>query len=144
MKRERKYFWQGEPVRAEFSAAFVDINEEKPLYWYNYECLVDSKIKKALIPAVKITLKSGEQFCIANHFGIGASKLKKGGWPDHRHFSIPVECFVSNMWDTISSPTEFDEESFSEYESKRNNFFKNKYPIEYQKMLELRKYVIRK
>lgn len=137
----RKYFWNGEPVKVEFSAAIVKANEEKPLYWYNYECLYESKVKTALIPAIKITLKSGEEFCIANHFGIGASKLKKGGWPNHRHFSIPVECFISNMWDTVKSPREFDEERFSEYESNREKWFKKTYPKEYSEKMFLRKMI---
>ena len=136
----RKYFWDGAPVKAEFSAAYVELNEEKPLYWFNYECN-QGKTKIALIPAVKITTKSGEEFCIGNQFGIGASKLLKGGWPNHRHFSIPIDCFMPNMWDTVKSPNKFDELAFSEYESKRENFFRINYPKEYAEKMELRKMI---
>ena len=148
-KQTAKYFWQGEPVRIEFGAAYPEENKEKPLFWYNYECncdfLQDKPIydthKFCMLPAIKIYYKDQKPFIISNHFGIGVNKLLKGGSPRHTHFS-----FADNVkFETIDELeswvlkqsfkiTEFDEEGFSNYEAKRNKWQKENFPEEYEEM----------
>lgn len=152
MDKRRKYFWQGEPVKVEFGQCFVKRNDDKPLTWYNFEChinLSDGTLQPtgtgtgAIIDAIKVTAKDGESFVIANHFGIGAYKLKKGGWPDCTHFSLPIDKFENVPWRDNIQQRNLDVEKYSEHEAARNKWLKKNYPKEYEKIEGLRK-IIRK
>ena len=92
-RKRVKYKWQGEPVKVTFGNCIVIENKEKPLWWWNYECNEGSASLdgKAVIPSLKIKTKEGNEFMIANHFGIGIHKLLNGGWPSHAHFSVDGE-----------------------------------------------------
>ena len=146
-----KYFWHGEPVKTDFGYATVNENKEKPLFWYNFECLWNLNEgkpnyglnKSAMIPAIKVTSKDGQSFLIANHFGIGASKLKKGGWPNHNHFSLPDNAKFEGCEDLgslriIYSIREFDEENYSEHEKLRRIWQRENFPEEMKKMDSLK------
>lgn len=131
-----KYKWQGEPVKAEFGHSYVDFNEEKPLYWYNYECL--GATRGACIPSIKITSKDGEVFYISNHYGIGAHKLSKGGWPNMPHFGIPNTAkFEEDKRPPFGLRT-LDLEGFEAYEQERKTWQSLKYPEEYKRVQALR------
>lgn len=144
-----KYQWHGEGVKTEFGYCLVSENKDKPLWWYNFECNWDdynlcdrrySDDKIAHIPAIKITYDD-QVFCIANHFGIGVHKLINGGWPSHRHFSLPVEGFNDSL--TIPEkqmycPKQFDLEGFEAHESERKKWQKRTYPIEFEKLEAMR------
>ena len=147
----QKYFWHGEPVKTDFGYATVQENKEKPLFWYNFECLWNlnegkpyyGTKKSAMIPTIKVTSKDGQSFLIANHFGIGASKLKKGGWPNHIHFSLPDNAKFEGCEDlgvlrNIYSIREFDEEKFAEHEKLRGIWQKENFPEETKKMDNLK------
>lgn len=144
-----KYFWQGEPVRIEFGAAYPEENKEKPLFWYNYECnwdfLQDKPIhdtrKIGMLPAIRIYYQDQKPFIISNHFGIGVNKLLKGGSPRHSHFSFADNVKFETIDELVSwglkqsfKITEFDEEGFSNYEAKRNKWQKENFPEEYEEM----------
>jgi len=120
----KQYEWQGEPVKVEFGAAAFSRNEEKPLYWYNYEC---RKSGTGVIDAVRITTKSGQTFIIANHFGIGVHKLLRGGWPNLGHSSIPDDCHFEGGKNKTGFLTEFDEEGYAAYESKREKWMEENF-----------------
>lgn len=152
MARSYKYQWHGEPVKTEFGYCRVTENKEKPLYWYNYECLWDDYHQKerrsalekfAHVPAIRVT-SEGHSFCIANHHGIGVHKLINGGWPSHRHMSLPVEGFVPESELPVDERIlyairKFDLEAFEQYESERRKWQKRNYPEEFARMDELRK-----
>lgn len=138
---QNKYQWQGEPVKVEFGYCRVTENQEKPLYWYNYECNWDdySEIerrstgdKHTHVPAIKVIYRD-QIFCIANHYGIGVHKLINGGWPSHRHFSLPVEGFNSNLFREereIYVILKFDLEGYQTHESNRIKWQMKNYPKE--------------
>ena len=140
------YKWQGEPVKVQFGIVFVRENEDKPIWWWNYECRGHDDgtgLKTcALIEAVKV-IHSGGEFVIANHFGIGVSKLLKGGWPNHSHFSLPKEEFEAHgptdLEVRLPFIIEFDEPGYANHESNRNNWQKKEYPEEYAKLEGLRR-----
>lgn len=147
----QKYFWQGEPVKTDFGVAYPIENTEKPLFWYNYECNWDithdkpsyDTVKSAVIPAIKITTQSGYSFVIANHNGIGANKLIKGGWPTSTHFSFADDvkfegCEELGTLRNIFSIREFDEDGFIEYENKRKRWQKENYPVEFEQSERIR------
>lgn len=149
----KKYYWQGEPVRIEFGAAYPEENKKKPLYWYNFECNWDflqdkpiyDTIKSSTIPAIKIYYKDYKPFIIANHFGIGINKLLKGGSPRHTHFSFDenvkfetIEQLVIWGLKQYFKITEFDEEGFSVHEAKRRKWQKENFPEEYEQSERLR------
>lgn len=134
------YCWHGEPVKVQFGYCKIFENKEKPLWWYNYECQQNAPHTFALIEAIKITTKSGEQFVNANHYGIGIYKLLKGGWPNCTHFSLPLESFeVSKM--ACYKIEKFDSIGFSKYEAERNKWQKENYPLEFEKMESLRRVI---
>ena len=147
-----QYQWHGQPVKVEFGYCRVTENKEKPLWWYNYECLWDDYHQKerrsagekfAHVPAIKVH-GEGQPFCIANHHGIGVHKLINCGWPSHKHFSLPVEGFAScsslpkeeNM---LYSIRKFDLELFEKHEAGRRAWQKRNYPEDFAMMEELRK-----
>lgn len=143
----KKYFWQGEPVKTDFGVVYQPENKEKPLFWYNYECNWNTTLDKpiydtekiAAIPAIKVTTENGYTFFIANHFGIGANKLKKGGWPNHTHFSFSDDVKFEGVEElgalrNMYSIREFDEDGFVEYEAKRKRWQKENYPDEFARM----------
>jgi len=136
-----KYQWQGEPVQVEFGYVNQKENLDKPLYWYNYECAMNKvgaewKHKFALIPACKVTSSNGSMFLLANMSGIGVHKLLNGGWPNYAHFSLDGEFHQSDerMW-AIKS---FNEDEYSERESKRRNWQKIHCPVEFERSEKLR------
>lgn len=138
------YQWQGQKVKVIFGKCKVVENKDKPLYWYNYECLWDdynNKPRKSAfdkftyVPAVKVIF-GDEEFVLANHFGIGVHKLINGGWPSYRHFSLPLDGFISKEGLTIDEQfmyifRKFDLESFEAHEEKRTKWQKRTFPIEY-------------
>lgn len=127
-----EYKWQGEPVKVEFGYGIVNTDEEKPLYWYNYECETDpSGISKTEIPAVRVTYKD-QVFVIANHFGCGVHKLENGGWPNIGHMSLPDDSFKPCKDEWCYFP-KYDRASFSEYEKERRLWQEQTYPEEYAK-----------
>lgn len=150
-----KYFWQGEPVLVDFGAVYIEENIEKPLFWYNYECNWDVNLNKpkygeqkgAMIPAIKIySFQGDELLIISNHFGVGANKLLKGGWPNHTHFSFSDnvkfesrENLPSYTLQKAFKITEFDEEGYSKYEEGRKKWQKENFPEEFEKLERLKK-----
>jgi hypothetical protein len=130
----KKYQWQGEPVSVIFGYCVVAANQEKPLWWYNYECALD-RDTKSCICVIKVILKTGETFLLANHFGIGVHKLLNGGWPNYQHFSIDGNFSTSSPdpWQL-----KFDLEGFEDHESKRRIWQKENFPDEFERMERLR------
>jgi len=147
----KAYEWQGQPIKTEFGYCIVTENKDKPMYWYNYECNWDdyhnkerrsSGDKRAIIPAIKITYED-QVFCIANHFGIGVHKLINGGWPSHRHYSLPVDGFDSVIpkgEKIIFCLKQFDLEGFEAHESERKKWQKRTHPIEFEKSEAMRNF----
>lgn len=148
---KQKYFWHGEPVKTDFGAAYVFEYPERPLWWYNFECNWDVTLDKekrdtvsvAMLPAIKVTPKNGDSFYIANHYGIGAHKLRNGGWPSHKHFSIGSDAKFEGVEElgslrNVYSIREFDEVGFSQHEAKRERWQKENFPEEYARMQALK------
>lgn len=148
----QKYFWNGEPVKTDFGVAYQPENTERPLYWYNYECNWNTTLNKpiygtkkvAAIPAIKITTKQGDVFFIANHFGIGANKLMKGGTMRQTHFSLDGNVkFIGaeelGILRNEYSIRKFDEEGFAEHEARRERWQKENFPEEFERMEMFRK-----
>lgn len=143
-----KYQWQGEPVKILLGHCKVKTNKDKPLWWYNFECEIQENengyyVEKrtdfkglAFIEAVKVIHSNGE-FIIANHYGIGVHKLINGGWPNYQHFSLDGEFEELNWKETIHL-LKFDEEAFSKHEAERRKWQKENFPIEFEKMEQLR------
>ncbi len=130
------YQWQGEPVKYKFGNCIVRENREKPMWWYNFECLTNKvSIGMECIPVIQVIPKSGRSFMIANHFGIGHHKLINGGWPNYAHFSVDGEF---SDWPELRYD-EFDHEGYSEHEAARRKWQKEKYPEEFERMEALRK-----
>lgn len=145
-----KYQWYGLPVKVKHGFVTQRENTEKPMYWYNFECynnqMIDGRfepnhepdpdgLKHAYIPAIEIT-QGNQTFVIANHCGIGVSKLLKGGWPNHAHFSLDGK--FEEAWDWTAKITKFDLEAFEYHESERRKWQKATYPEEFAKMERLR------
>lgn len=145
------YQWQGEKVSVRFGYVFQEENVDKTLYWYNFECCNKEKVDGsfepthqvganglhyALIPAIEVESKTGYKFLLANHYGIGVSKLLKGGWPNHSHFSLDgnFKETRSPLW-AIKS---FDLEGYEAHESQRRNWQKRTYPEQFERMEILR------
>lgn len=148
------YFWQGEPVKTDFGCVTVTENTEKPLYWYNFECnwnIEENKPirglkgdKAAIIPAIKITTKDNYTFYIANHFGIGAHKLKNGGWPNYRHFSFADNaefkgCEELGHMRNLYNLRTFYLKGYTEHEAARRQWQKETHPEEFKKSEQLQK-----
>lgn len=145
------YQWQGEPVSVRFGFVNQQENSEKPMYWYNFECYnkeeIDGSFKDdhfvknngkhfSLIPAIEVKSQDGYTFILANHYGIGISKLLKGGWPNHTHFSLDGDFNEDNA--PYFAFKEFDLEGYEKHESERNKWQKKNYPAEFEKMQRLR------
>lgn len=139
MDKRHKYKWQGEPVKVRFGYCKVKENKEKPLYWYNYECS-DSPKGFAFVAAIEVTY-GNEVFRIANHYGIGAYKLKKGGWPNCRHFSISTEFEFVESHEKWCNLREFNEREFAAHEAARDRWQKKNYPKEYEAVESLKAYM---
>lgn len=156
----QKYFWQGEPVKTDFGCVTVKENLDKPLFWYNFECNWNYDEQKPrrgtvgdkeiAIPAIKITTRDNYVFYIANHFGIGAHKLKNGGWPSHRHFSFD-DGFIKFEGSEDLGHTRvlfnfrnFDLEGFEKFEAARRNWQKENYPNDFEASENLRKLIQKK
>jgi len=130
------YKWQGQPVEVEHGLCLVTVNEEKPLYWYNYEASME--IGGKLIEAIKVKVKDSHSFCIANHFGIGVHKLLNGGWPNYQHFSLDIKLFDGCIPESMAIK-KFNLEGFEEYETNRRAWQKKEYPEDFEKSERLRK-----
>lgn len=136
-----KYFWHGESVKTRFGYCSVKEDVERPLFWYNYECLSDrGTIAHALIPAIEVLTNCNQRFVIANHYGIGAYKLKKGGWPDCTHFSLPADTFQESN-EPAFIIRHFNEEEFAKHEAERRRWQKKMYPEEFEKSEVLRRMI---
>jgi hypothetical protein len=144
------YQWQGTPCEVKFGYVIQEENIENPLYWYNFECCtkqnmdggfvpdhnVSSSGKHlAVIPALQVS-QGGQTFMIANHHGIGVSKLEKGGWPNHTHFSLRGTFHENST--SFYAIKELDLEAFQNHESERNKWLKANYPKEYERLENLR------
>ena len=134
-----KLQWQGENIKKWFGYCKVKECYEKPLMWYNYEVHLSGNIE--LIPAIKIEYQ-GELFCISNHFGIGYYKLSTGGWPNCKHFTLPVNTFEENH-DLAFNIHQFDLNNFSQWESGREKWQKENFPVEYERIMTLRNQIKR-
>lgn len=132
--------WQGEPIETRFGYVMIKENKNKPLYWYNFECNTRVNHNKKYVPNYglsgialieAIEIKQGDsKFVISNHFGIGVSKLLKGGWPNHTHFSLDGEFTQDNNFAIY----DFDEIGYSNHEAERNKWQKENYPVEFKKL----------
>ena len=150
------YQWQGENVSARFGYVIQNENVEKPMCWYNFECYtseqLDGRFKDnhfvranglhfALIPAIEVEAKNGYRFLLSNHYGIGVSKLLKGGWPNHAHFSLSGEFHEDNA--PYYAIKEFDLDGYEAHESARRNWQKKNYPVEFERVEMLRSMITR-
>jgi hypothetical protein len=148
---KNKYQWQGEPVTVRFGYVNQQENLEKPMYWYNFECCTKEEIDGsfrdehmvkangkhfALIPAVEVESQSGYKFLLANHFGIAVSKLIKGGWPNHAHFSLDGE-FSENKAPYYAFK-KFDLAGYENHENERRKWQKKTFPQEFERMEQFR------
>ena len=130
------YKWQGQNVKVVFGYSTVTRNDEKPLYWYNYEVNLseDDEVK---IPAIKITTKEGDSFVLANHFGIGTFKLRSGGWPDKTHHSLPKDSFqLSNRAEYTTNVRNFNQGAYSRFEELRRKWFEKNIPAGWEDEFE--------
>lgn len=130
MKNESNYQWQGETVEVEFGFCVVKTNKELPMFWYNYEC---RETGMHLCEAIRITSNYGSSFTISNRFGYGITKLKKGGWPDHGHSSLPEETFEKSNLDCYRL-TDFDLERWEERNIAADKWFQYNHPYEFKKL----------
>jgi len=143
---KNKYKWQGEPVYVRFGYVNQKENKEKPLYWYNFECYTKEQLDGtfeidhmvcangdhfSLIPAIEVTY-NGTPFLLANHYGVGVSKLLKGGWPNHRHFSLDGDFSESNQ--PYFKFTKFYLEEYEHHENNRTNWQRKNYPVEFERL----------
>lgn len=124
--------WQGEPVSVRYGYCHVKTNTEKPLMWYNYDCRMTGEAK---IPAIEIT--SNDVFVISNQFGIGEEKLRKGGWPNMPHASLPDGTFTET-----GVAVEFDKEAYLANYAVSDLWMKNNYPEEYKKVQGLKDLIL--
>lgn len=137
-----KYCWHGEPVKTRFGFCIVKEDTERPLFWYNFECLSGrGTIQHALIPAIEVTTNCHQRFVIANHYGIGVNKLIKGGWPDSMHFSLPADTFKEDNSLALFTVKKFNEEEFSKHEAERRKWQKKNFPEEFEKSEALRRMI---
>lgn len=132
--------WQGEPVTVEFGFSIIQENTDRPLYWYNYECFLNGDMGRTAVESIRITCGNGEQFVIANHFNIGVNKLLNGGWPNHKHSSLPDDGFYPDLDDLIK-PEDliFNEEEYAEHEAARDKYFEQNYPEDFARLEALKK-----
>lgn len=136
-----RYKWQGEPCAYEFGYVAVTYNEEKPLYWYNYEVYLGKG--RAIIPAIRVTYGE-EVFVISNHHGIGAHKLRNGGWPNYRHFSLPGDTFKASASIVEIHDKKLQLEDFEAQEANRRAWQKKEYPVEFERLEKLRLSIAKK
>lgn len=152
-----RYQWQGEPVKVKFGYVHQEENEEKPMYWYNFECYNNEELdgsfkenhfvltngkKFALIPTIKVMYGDDKSFLLANHFGIGVHKLLKGGWPNCSHFSVDGKFNESDQ--PYYKITKFNIDEYERYENARRVWQKKNYPTEFERLDQLRKGFLRK
>lgn len=144
------YQWQGTPCLVRFGYVTQQENTEKPLYWYNFECNTHEQLDGsfapehmvfsngrhfACIPAIEVT-QGKSIFLLANHYGIGVSKLIKGGWPYHTHFSLDGEFKEDDA--PYYAYKEFDLEEYERHESARKDWQRKVYPKEFSDMEKFR------
>jgi len=145
--QDKRYQWQGEPVTVEFGQSVVRTNEERPMWWYNYECDMTHPKGIAVIEAIRVTQRS-QSFVMANHYGIGVSKLLKGGWANHTHFSLPADGFKPHGYEDLIVRVpfilEFNEEEYAAHEAGRLAWQEKEYPEQFAKMEQLRSAIIRR
>lgn len=138
--------WQGKEVKVENAWLKVYENKEHPLWWSNFEVdICNSNLTMAanyaIIEALKITYEDSI-FYISNHLGIGIRKLRKGGWPNHQHFSFHniQECEVKHG---RSITTSFCLKEYEKHESARRKWQQKNFPHEFAKSERLRKMLIK-
>lgn len=132
---KQKYFWNNKPVKTDFGFVSISEDESNPSSWFNYECVTkESEFHSnvfcrhcAIIPAIRVTTADGKQFCIANHFGMGANKLLKWGTHKQLHYRFPQECDFSGREElgklaNLYYINTFDEERWASYESGRSRW----------------------
>lgn len=136
--------WQGEVVKVQAVCIKVTEAKDRPLYWSNFE--VDQQRSTnlghdyAIIEALKIWYRDSEPFYISNQFGIGIRKLRKGGWPDHTHFSFPegseeVDICRNGKWFPTTS---FCLKEYEAHEAERRAWQKKNFPVEFERHEQLR------
>lgn len=129
------YKWQGEKISVRFGYCSVKLNNNNPLFWYNYFCAnADNDVQIAKIPAIEVTCKD-EVFCISNVHGEGHAKLINGGWPNMAHRSLPESTFYKN---DILRVTNYDKDAYFADEEKIKNYQKENFPKEFAKSEALR------
>lgn len=130
-----RYQWQGEPVIVEFGYSEVKPDTEKPLMWYNYECdLAVGTMGIAKIPSIEITY-GDSSFVLANHFGLGVEKLRRGGWPNFPHASLPDNSFNQDNSFVI---LEFDIDGIKKLDKERDAWMQKTNPEEFEKLQSLK------
>lgn len=140
MKKQTKYQWQGEDVKVVFGNCIVKEVQDKPLWWYNYECNIGLPKGMACIPTVQITTKDKHTFMLSNHYGIAVHKLINGGWPNFSHFSI------DGVFSTIPQLKfkKFELPAYEQHESDRRRWQKENFPHEHTHMEAMRAIIKRK
>jgi len=130
---KNKYFWQGEPVKTTFGYCSIKKHDDKPMMWWNALCDDDGY---ALIEAVRVDAEIYGIFYIANFGGIGAYKLKRGGWPDCTHYSIPSDSSFTE--ERYGNKRELDEEEYASVSCKIRTYQKINFPEEFEQGEALR------
>ncbi|WP_036383983.1 hypothetical protein [Muricauda sp. MAR_2010_75] len=136
--------WQGEVVKVQAVCIKVTEEKERPLYWSNFEVDQQRSINLghdyAIIEALKIWYRDSDSFYISNHFGIGIRKLRKGGWPNHTHFSFPDNCEEVDICRNGKwfSTTSFCLKDYQAHEAARREWQKKNFPVEFERHEQLR------
>lgn len=134
----RRYKWQGEFVEVEFGHFHALPDTDRPLAWYNFEIEREPNMSKdgsLSMPAIRFKY-DGHEHIIANHFGIGAHKLRKGGWPNIQHFSFGKGSFYPG--DDFFTCKALHEKEFAEHEAERERWMRRTDPAGYARIVELR------
>lgn len=154
MDKRKKYFWNGEPVKTLFGAFEVREDKTNPLRWSNFECSIYYQKKyqlgyitsgRAIIPSIMISpYIQGyfEPFVIANHHGIGAYKLKKGGHINIIDYRLSEGVF---SYKSILSDKKIDLKEYTEHERLREAWVKRFHSNLYEgwRIIRNRDYVVR-
>ncbi len=129
------YKWQGEKINVRFGYCSVKLNNNNPLFWYNYFCAnADNDVQIEKIPAIEV-MYNDEVFCISNIHGEGHAKLINGGWPNMAHRSLPASTFYKN--DTLRV-THYDKDAYFADEEKIKGYQRFNFPKEFSKSEALR------
>lgn len=135
--------WNGEKVKdVKFGYVVQTPNESQPMYWYNWEISkqVENGISSgnfATIPAVQITAKSGETFCIANIAGSGVKKMELGGMWNSQVGHLSLDGKFTEHEDLAIY--EYNHMNYMVYHAGLEKWQKENFPEVFAKMEALRK-----